>query len=92
MNSSYHDFDGAYIEGVYSFVTLIKNAGAKELVKDLKAYFPEVLCELTEAIDNEAKNKQLARLLDANQVRRGRFGVEGPGMAVEGSDSDKGDQ
>jgi hypothetical protein len=71
MNSSYHDFDRAYVEGVYAFVTLVKHTGAAELIKDLKAFFPETLCELTKAIDNEAKNKQLARLLDANQMRCG---------------------
>lgn len=92
MHTSYHDFDGAYIEGVYSLVDLIKKVGAKELVKDLKAYFPDTLEELRIAIDNEAKTKQLARLLDAGQMRRSGLGMEGTGVVERGPDSPEGDK
>lgn len=91
MPSSYHDFEDAYIEGVHRFVSLIKNAGAKEFILDLKNYFPETYEELVKAIDNEAKHKQLARLLDAGEVRCSRIRVEGVIVAGERSNSDKGD-
>lgn len=67
MDYSSRDTD-LYRKGVEDFAHLVKTWGAKEVVKDLLAYFPEVFEDLQTQLTTKSVHKRLAALLDAPKV------------------------
>jgi len=67
MTYSSRDTD-LYMKGVQDFAHLLKTWGATEVVKDLKAFFPDQYNQLEKAVKMDGQQKKLAALLDAPKV------------------------
>jgi len=81
-----------YLRAIADMANLVKVFGAREVLLDLRQFFPDQYEEMLAALDRGLKTKQLARLLDASESGRRRIGVAYSGMVVDGSNCDKGDQ
>lgn len=90
MATSSPDSD-KYLRSVADLAHLIRIFGSKEILLDLRNFFPDQYEDLLKALDIGVKTKKLARLLDASESRRGGVRVAYSGVVVDGSDSSGGD-
>lgn len=79
-----------YTKAVQDLAHLIKTFGSKEVLADLRYFYPEQYEDMIKALEMTQHDKKLARLLDASQGGRRRIGMEDFSLVGERSDSDKG--
>ena len=81
-----------YLKAVEDMAHLIKVFGSKEVLLDLKQFFPDEYEDMVKALNGELKTKQLARLLDASEGGCRRTRMANISVVIERWDGSEGDK